>query len=160
MSAATAELVWAELAQVPDPELPVVSLVDLGVVHTVRVEGGTAAVELLPTFVGCPALELMRSAVAERLAPLAERVEVSVTFAEPWTSERISQEGRRKLREAGIAPPAGGPPLIQLRPLRAVPCPNCGATGTRLQNPFGSTQCRSQHWCPECRQPFEAFKPV
>lgn len=157
---ATAELVWAELAQVPDPELPVVSLVDLGVVHAVRVEEGTAVVELLPTFVGCPAIELMRAAVAERLAPLAERVEVSVTFAEPWTSERISPDGRRKLREAGIAPPAGGQPLLQLRPLRAVTCPNCGAAETRLENPFGSTLCRSMHWCPACRQPFEAFKPV
>jgi ring-1,2-phenylacetyl-CoA epoxidase subunit PaaD len=160
VSAATAELVWAELAQVPDPELPVVSLVDLGVVHAVRVEEGTALVELLPTFVGCPAIELMRAAVAERLAPLAERVEVKVTFAEPWTSERISPDGRRKLREAGIAPPAGGPPVLQLRPLRAVPCPNCGSSQTRLENPFSSTLCRSLHWCAACRQPFEAFKPV
>ena len=157
---AAPELVWAELAQVPDPELPVVSLVDLGVVRAVRVEGDTVVVELLPTFVGCPAIELMRAAVAERLAPLFGRVEVSVTFAEPWTSERISAEGRRKLREAGIAPPAGGPPLLQLRPLLAVACPNCGSAQTRLENPFGSTLCRSMHWCAECRQPFEAFKPI
>jgi ring-1,2-phenylacetyl-CoA epoxidase subunit PaaD len=166
---ALAELVWAELAEVPDPELPVVSVVDLGVVRRVAVDGATVTVELLPTFVGCPAIELMRSAVAERLARVAERVEVTVTFAEPWTSGRISPEGRRKLREAGIAPPDGtapgggdGPlPLIPLIPvLAAVPCPSCGSSDTRLENPFGSTLCRAMHWCAACRQPFEEFKPV
>jgi ring-1,2-phenylacetyl-CoA epoxidase subunit PaaD len=118
-------------------------------------------VELLPTFVGCPAIELMRSAVAERLAALAERVEVTVTFAEPWTSDRISHEGRRKLRDAGIAPPAGGLPLLTVIPvLTAVACPNCGSKDTRLENPFGSTLCRAMHWCASCRQPFEQFKPI
>jgi ring-1,2-phenylacetyl-CoA epoxidase subunit PaaD len=91
----TSELVWAELAEVPDPELPVVSVVDLGVVRRVEVDGATVRVELLPTFVGCPAIDLMRSAVAERLARVAERVEVSVSFAEPWTSERISATDTR-----------------------------------------------------------------
>jgi ring-1,2-phenylacetyl-CoA epoxidase subunit PaaD len=161
--------VWGELARVPDPEIPALSVVDLGIVHRVEAGEGTIRVQLLPTFVGCPAVELMRSAVAERLAPLAGRVEVEVTFAPPWTSDRISAEGRRKLRESGFAPPAlqaaEDRPLfetIRVRPAArgAVCCPWCGSRETRMDNPFGPTLCRAIHFCTACRQPFEEFKPV
>jgi phenylacetate-CoA oxygenase PaaJ subunit len=97
--------VWEALAEVPDPEIPVVSVVDLGLVHAVELDGPRLRVELLPTFVGCPALELIRRSVAERLAGMAPQVEVEMTFAVPWTSDRITAEGRRKLRESGFAPP-------------------------------------------------------
>jgi ring-1,2-phenylacetyl-CoA epoxidase subunit PaaD len=158
--------VWEALAEVPDPEIPVVSVVDLGLVHRVELDGGRLRVELLPTFVGCPALELIRRSVADRLAGMAPRVEVEMTFAVPWTSDRITAEGRRKLRESGFASPspaAAGEarPLfttIGVRPTAA--CPWCGSEDTTLENLFGPTLCRTLFWCNRCRQPFEQFKAV
>ena len=162
----TREAVWEALAEVPDPEIPVVSVVDLGLVHRVALEGERLRVELLPTFVGCPALELIRESVAARLAGMAPVVEVKMTFAEPWTSDRITAEGARKLRESGFAPPGparedGGRPLfatIAVRPSAA--CPWCGSADTTLENLFGPTLCRTLFWCNRCRQPFEQFKAV
>jgi ring-1,2-phenylacetyl-CoA epoxidase subunit PaaD len=142
-------------------------VVDLGLVHTVELDGERLRVELLPTFVGCPALELIRASVAERLAGMAPVVEVEMTFAVPWTSDRITAEGRRKLRESGFAPPgpaaAGGPgrPLfatIGMRPTAS--CPWCGSADTTLENLFGPTLCRTVFWCNRCRQPFEQFKAI
>jgi ring-1,2-phenylacetyl-CoA epoxidase subunit PaaD len=158
--------VWEALAEVPDPEIPAVSVVDLGLVHRVELGDGRLRVELLPTFVGCPALELIRGSVAERLAGMAPVVEVEMTFAVPWTSERITPEGRRKLRDSGFAPPAPAAagdarplfPTIPLRPRAA--CPYCGSADTRLENLFGPTLCRTLFWCNRCRQPFEQFKAV
>jgi ring-1,2-phenylacetyl-CoA epoxidase subunit PaaD len=160
------QAVWAALAEVPDPEIPVVSVVDLGMVRSVELDGGRLRVELLPTFVGCPALEVIREAVAARLAGMAPEVQVEMTFAEPWTSERITADGRRKLRESGFAPPGPQPhggdrPLfetIATRP-QAV-CPWCGSRDTALENPFGPTLCRAIFWCNRCRQPFEQFKAI
>jgi ring-1,2-phenylacetyl-CoA epoxidase subunit PaaD len=171
--------VWEALAEVPDPEIPVVSVVDLGLVHAVELDGGRLRVELLPTFVGCPALELIKASVAERLAGMAPEVEVEMTFAVPWTSDRITAEGRRKLRESGFAPP--GPtgdsagrslPIVGQRPTPSLPlvatittrpratCPWCGSADTALENLFGPTLCRTLFWCNGCRQPFEQFKAV
>jgi ring-1,2-phenylacetyl-CoA epoxidase subunit PaaD len=109
---AAAELerrVWDALAEVPDPEIPVVSVVDLGIVRSVEAGPERIRVEMLPTFVGCPALEVIRESIARRLAGMAPRVEVEPTFAEPWTSDRITPEGRRKLRDSGFAPPGPRP---------------------------------------------------
>ena len=162
----TREAVWEALAEVPDPEIPVVSVVDLGLVHRVALEGERLRVELLPTFVGCPALELIRRSVAERLARMAPQVEVEMTFAVPWTSDRITAEGRRKLRKSGFSPPgpaAGGDarPLFATIPLRpTAACPWCGSADTTLENLFGPTRCRTLFWCNRCRQPFEQFKAV
>jgi ring-1,2-phenylacetyl-CoA epoxidase subunit PaaD len=169
--------VWEALAEVPDPEIPVVSVVDLGLVHRVELDGERLRVELLPTFVGCPALELIRESVAARLAGMAPVVEVEMTFAVPWTSDRITAEGRRKLRESGFAPPPTGPtgptgdsagrnlPIVGLRPTPSLrrpqaTCPWCGSADTRLENLFGPTLCRTLFWCNRCRQPFEQFKAV
>jgi ring-1,2-phenylacetyl-CoA epoxidase subunit PaaD len=164
----TREAVLEALAEVPDPEIPVVSVVDLGLVHSVELDGERLRVELLPTFVGCPALELIRRSVAERLAGMAPVVEVEMTFAVPWTSDRITADGRRRLRESGFAPPGpsraaapGDRPLlatITTRP-RAT-CPFCGSADTAMENAFGPTLCRAIHWCRRCRQPFEQFKDV
>jgi ring-1,2-phenylacetyl-CoA epoxidase subunit PaaD len=140
--------VWAALAEVPDPAIPAVSVVDLGMVHSVELDGQRLQVQLLPTFVGCPALDLIRQAVAARLAGMAADIQVEMTFAEPWTSERITADGRRKLRESGFAPP------------RSAACPFCGSEDTRLDNPFGPTRCRAIFWCNHCRQPFEQFKAI
>ena len=163
MRTLTREAVWEALAEVPDPEIPVVSVVDLGLVHRVELDGERLRVELLPTFVGCPALELIRRSVADRLAGMAPRVEVEMTFAVPWTSDRITPHGRRKLRQSGFAPPgpADARPLfatIAMRPTAT--CPWCGSADTALENLFGPTLCRTVFWCNHCRQPFEQFKAV
>jgi len=123
-------------------------------------------VELLPTFVGCPAIDVMQQQIEERLRAMevADEVAVDVSFAEPWTSERISPEGRAKLRGSGFAPPVLiGPTFsgeeLQLAML-AAECPYCGSRNTTLENPFGPTLCRAIYHCANCRQPFEQFKTV
>ena len=151
--------VWAALAEVPDPEIPTVSVVDLGVIHRVERRDDTLRVELLPTFVGCPAIDVMREAVETRLAGMAPRLEVTVTFEEPWISDRITAEGRDKLRESGFAPPSpAGGQLLTVLPLAR--CPYCDSRHTRLENVFGPTLCRAIYYCADCRQPFERFKTV
>jgi ring-1,2-phenylacetyl-CoA epoxidase subunit PaaD len=157
--------VWAALHDVHDPEIPTLSVVDLGVVRRVEAGPGRVRVELLPTFVGCPAIEVMRGAVAERLSEFADDVRVEISFAEPWTSERISDEGRRVLRASGFAPPneSASRPSRELSVLPLMPvaeCPYCGSRNTTLENAFGPTQCRAIYHCAECRQPFEQFKEV
>ena len=153
---------WDVLREVPDPEIPAVSIVDLGLVRRVEVDAGTVRVEVLPTFVGCPAVDVIRHDIEERLKPLAARVEVDVTFAEPWSTERITPEGRRKLRDSGFAPPMPRPGdasnLVALLPVAR--CPYCDSRRTVLENAFGPTLCRSIYYCTDCRQPFEQFKSV
>ena len=160
------EAIWDALAEVSDPEIPAISLVDLGVIRSVQLDGGRLTVELLPTFVGCPAIEVMRRDVAERLRGMADEVEVRISFAEPWTSERISVRGREQLRASGFAPPVriGPAPahddLAELSMLPVAICPYCGSRNTTLENPFGPTLCRAIYHCADCRQPFEQFKTV
>jgi ring-1,2-phenylacetyl-CoA epoxidase subunit PaaD len=151
--------VWDALAEIADPEIPAISLVDLGVIGAVSVGPERIHVELLPTFVGCPAIEVMRSRIGERLGALgiADRVEVEVSFATPWTSERISDEGRERLRRSGFAPPVM---TDELGVLPIAECPYCGSRNTALDNPFGPTLCRAIYHCADCRQPFEQFKRV
>jgi ring-1,2-phenylacetyl-CoA epoxidase subunit PaaD len=155
--------VWAALAEIPDPEIPVLSLVDLGVVRDVRVDGDCVRIELTPTFLGCPALDVMREQTAERIEALGAPAEVEVVLDGSWSTDRITPEGRAKLREAGFAPPApraaGEPGLVQLQS-KIFRCPYCGSNETRLENIFGPTPCRSLRYCTSCRQPFEQFKTL
>jgi ring-1,2-phenylacetyl-CoA epoxidase subunit PaaD len=155
--------VWDALAEIPDPEIPVISLVDLGVVRDVEVEGARVRVEFTPTFLGCPALEVMRDAMAQKVRDLGGEPEVAVVSDDPWSTDRITPAGREKLRAAGAAPPAprspGAPTLVQLQSA-VFRCPYCGSTETRLENIFGPTPCRSLRYCERCRQPFEQFKTV
>jgi ring-1,2-phenylacetyl-CoA epoxidase subunit PaaD len=156
--------VWAALDDVHDPEIPTISVVDLGVVRSVTTGAGEIRVELLPTFVGCPAIEVMRSAVEDRLSDFAASVQVDISFAEPWTTERITPNGRAALRAAGFAPPAAvqnaGQLLSVLPILPVAECPYCGSRETTLENAFGPTQCRAIYHCANCLQPFEQFKEV
>jgi ring-1,2-phenylacetyl-CoA epoxidase subunit PaaD len=158
------QIVLAALDEVPDPEIPAVSIVELGMIGSIDVGSDEIVVELLPTFVGCPALDVIRSTISERLAEFGRRVVVDVSFATPWSSDRISPAGREKLRASGFAPPAPVRPGRELPMLDAasspVACPYCGSLKTTLENVFGPTQCRSIRHCAECRQPFESFKPV
>lgn len=159
----TEAAVWAALADVKDPEIPPVSVVDMGMVSAVRVEAGQVAIDMTPTFVGCPALGIIRRDVMERVAlvPGVTGVEVSFVFDPPWTSERITPEGRERLKSFGIAPPMREQPGGGLINLDEVPpCPYCGSTDTHMENLFGPTACRSICYCDGCRQPFEAMKTV
>ena len=143
--------VRAALAEVPDPELPVASIVDLGMVDRASVEDGRIAVDLLPTFIGCPALELIERAVTDRLSTFGLAVDVAFTRRVSWTSDRITAAGRDRLRAAGIAPPSDP---------SSVRCPWCDSPRVVMDGAFGPTQCRSLFYCRECRQPFEALKPI
>ena len=159
----TERQIWEALAEIPDPEIPVVSLVDLGVVRGVSVEGSRVRIEFTPTFLGCPALEVMRDAMAARVSDLGAEPDVEVVLDDSWSTDRITPEGREKLRAAGFAPPAprsaGTPQLVQLQSA-IFRCPYCGSTETRLENIFGPTPCRSLRYCASCRQPFEQFKTI
>jgi ring-1,2-phenylacetyl-CoA epoxidase subunit PaaD len=159
----TEQQVWAALAEIPDPEIPVISLVDLGVIRSVDVSEQHVRVEFTPTFLGCPALEVMRDAMTERIAALGAEPDVQVVTHDAWSTERITPEGREKLRASGFAPPTprtnGGPKLIQLQS-NAFRCPYCGSRDTSLENIFGPTPCRSVRYCRACRQPFEQFKTL
>jgi len=159
----SAERVWEALADVPDPEIPVISLVDLGVVRDVEVDEERVRVEFTPTFLGCPAVDVMRDRMEEAVRALGGEPQIDVVLDDSWSTDRITPEGRRKLRESGFAPPApreaAGPTLVQLQS-HAFRCPYCGSTDTRLENIFGPTPCRSIRWCASCRQPFEQFKTI
>jgi ring-1,2-phenylacetyl-CoA epoxidase subunit PaaD len=157
----TVERVWEALGEIPDPEIPAVSLVDLGLVRAVAVEGDKVRVEFTPTFLGCPAVEVMREQMARRIKELGAEAEIEVA-AEGWSSDRITAEGRRKLEECGFAPPArGAAPTTLLQVQEIVSrCPYCGSEDTRLENLFGPTPCRSIRYCASCRQPFEQFKAI
>ena len=175
VSAATRDVrevvVWSALGEVADPEIPAVSVVELGVIggfaFESRPEGGERLiVKLLPTFVGCPAVDVMQQQIGERLRALdlVDEVRVDVSFAEPWTSDRITPEGRAKLRESGFAPPVRIGPSFTGEELQVIlataECPYCGSQNTTLENPFGPTLCRAIYHCADCRQPFEQFKTV
>ena len=153
----TADQVWAAFEEIPDPEIPVVSLVDLGVIRSVDVHDGHVRVEFTPTFLGCPALEVMKRALEESVRGLGAEPQVQVVNDDSWGTDKITPEGREKLRAAGFAPPA--PRLVQLQS-QVHRCPYCGSTETKLENLFGPTPCRSLRYCTSCRQPFEQFKTI
>jgi ring-1,2-phenylacetyl-CoA epoxidase subunit PaaD len=161
------ERVWDELSRIADPEIPAISLVDLGVIGSVAIGDGAVSVRLLPTFVGCPAIGVMQELISERVGALglAERVDVEISFDPPWTSDRISAEGRERLRLSGFAPPHIGPAVVggdlsELTILSVAECPYCGSRNTSMENAFGPTLCRAIYHCADCRQPFEQFKRV
>ena len=159
----TVDLVWEALAEIPDPEIPTISLVDLGVVRDVAVEDDRVRVEFTPTFLGCPALEVMRDQMADSIRALGGEPDVQVILDDSWSTDRITPAGREKLRRSGFAPPAPReatpPQLVQLQSA-AFKCPYCGSKDTRLENIFGPTPCRSIRYCASCRQPFEQFKTI
>ena len=169
--------VWQMLQDIPDPEIPPVSIVDLGMVRGVDWDGATDSalvVRLTPTYSGCPATDLIIGAVRERLlAGGVPHVDVRLELSPAWSTDWITAEGRRKLREYGIAPPdalrqatpaqavvniAGISPLR--RAAGTVTCPRCGATNTRLVSQFGSTACKAHYVCNDCLEPFDFMKPL
>ena len=176
----TADAVWEKFAEIPDPEIPVVSLVDLGVIRSVDVQEGRVRVQFTPTFLGCPALEAMKRALEESVRELGAEPDVEVVNDDSWGTDKITAAGREKLRAAGFAPPAprplaakggqisrpgaggfaaGASSLVQLQS-HVHRCPYCGSTNTTLENLFGPTPCRSLRYCNGCLQPFEQFKTI
>jgi ring-1,2-phenylacetyl-CoA epoxidase subunit PaaD len=158
----TVEQVWAALEEIPDPEIPVISLVDLGVVKRVEVEGASVRIDFTPTFMGCPALDTMQRAMVDKVERLGAEAEVRVVLDDSWSTDKITAAGKEKLRAAGFAPPAPrSAGKLELVPLqRGFRCPYCGSTDTALENIFGPTPCRSIRYCNACRQPFEQFKTI
>ena len=152
---------WAALDSVADPEVPVVSVVELGMIGDVRIESEVLHVDVTPTFAGCPAIDLIRTEIKTALAAIDEATAlVRVTFDPPWTTDRISADGRRELTEFGIAPPGERATGCEMPAIESIQCPNCQSDDTRLESIFGPTLCRSIHYCDACRQSFEHFKAV
>lgn len=151
------------LKDVKDPEIPVLSLVDLGVITDVLIgENGHVTVKMTPTFAGCPAMDYMKQDVEEKLTEHGlEDHEVIVSFENSWNSNKISDEGRKKLKEFGLAPPPVHDNLIvDIDIISHATCPNCGSENTMMKTPFGPTLCRSIHYCKDCKETFEQFKPI
>jgi ring-1,2-phenylacetyl-CoA epoxidase subunit PaaD len=157
---------WAVLDRVPDPEVPALSLRDLGIVREVRADDGGLQVVLTPTYSGCPATEVIERSVIDALdAAGLGPTRVTMQRAPAWTTDWISEAGKRKLREYGIAPPGPvapgqGAAIRILRRAEAVACPRCGSAHTERLSAFGSTACKALHRCLDCREPFEHFKPI
>jgi len=156
---ASVERVREVLAQVTDPEIPVLTIADLGVLREIAVDGRRIVVTVTPTYSGCPAMDEIRADVRAALAAHGwHDVEVRTVLAPAWTTDWMTEDGRRKLEEYGIAPPGrvAGPVLVQLRP--RVGCPQCGSSDTEEMTRFGSTSCKSMWRCRSCREPFDHFK--
>ncbi|MBS1489646.1 MAG: phenylacetate-CoA oxygenase subunit PaaJ [Bacteroidetes bacterium] len=152
-------LKWLE--EVKDPEIPVLSLVDLGVITDVVIKNDQVEIEMTPTFVGCPALDYMKNEVEAvlRTKGIAQPV-VRVSFKKPWSSDRISEKGKAALKKFGIAPPTAAHLFTDLEILEPAACPRCNGHHTELRNPFGPALCRAIYYCHDCREAFQQFKPV
>lgn len=165
LESARVERAWAVLDGVPDPEVPVLSVCDLGLVREV-IDDGELQVVLTPTYSGCPATEVIEASVRAALdAAGLGPVRIQTRLAPAWTTDWISDDGRRKLREYGIAPPgpvhaAQGVPIRLIARAPRIPCPQCGSGDTERLSAFGSTACKALYRCISCREPFEHFKPI
>jgi len=152
---------WHTLRDVPDPEIPVISVVDLGIVRDIRENEGVLEVDLTPTYSGCPATQVIEDAVREALTEKGfERFEITTVLSPPWSTEMISEEAKEKLRDYGIAPPAQE--SIDKQALmgepRMIVCPNCQSNNTKMVSQFGSTPCKAHFKCIDCLEPFDYFK--
>lgn len=156
------EEILKALEDVKDPEIPAISIVELGVVTGININNENFVnITLTPTFAGCPALKYMEDMVKERIEKLnVKGIEVKTNFDVQWNSDMISEKGREMLKKHGLAPPPLHNGLVQIEILNNVKCPYCESTDTILKTPFGSALCRSIHYCNNCKQAFEQFKPV
>lgn len=149
------------LEEVKDPEIPVLSLLDLGVITDVHIDGAHVRVEMTPTFAGCPAIAYMQQEVKEVLNSHGiQEVEVNVSFDTQWNSNMISENGRKALKNYGLAPPPKHNLIVDIDIIAYAHCPYCQSKDTIMKSPFGPTLCRSLHYCNNCLQAFEQFKPI
>ena len=165
-SSGTTARAWEILAGVADPEIPVISVVDLGIVRDVREEGGALEVTVTPTYSGCPATQVIEASIRRALAEAGFDATVRTSLAPAWTTDWMTAAGRDKLARFGIAPPGPCAPdaPVPIRLFRTAPtavaCPHCGAADTERLAEFGSTACKALYRCRECREPFDYFKPI
>ena len=165
MNQVTQDQVYLALAKVRDPEIPMLSVLDLGIIRKVEIASSIVSIKVTPTYSGCPALKLIEDSIVEtlRLEGLPN-VKIERAFSPAWSSDWISAEGRKKLKEFGIAPPLpcseNNDLLVLIKPKapQNVPCPFCDSLETNLQSNFGSTACKALYYCKICKQPFEYFK--
>ncbi|MFN5149783.1 MAG: 1,2-phenylacetyl-CoA epoxidase subunit PaaD [Flavobacteriia bacterium] len=156
----TEKEIWSYLEEVSDPEIPVLTVVDLGVVRSVKIDGQKCHVTITPTYSGCPAMKMIEEQIIEKLNEKGiDEVSVDLVLSPAWTTDWISESGREKLREYGIAPPENevDKSVLFAEPT-VVPCPLCGSRNTRMISLFGSTACKAQYQCNECLEPFDYFK--
>jgi len=157
----TEEKILHWLEEVKDPEIPVLNLIDLGVITGVDIVDSHVKVSMTPTFAGCPAIDYMKKDVIRVLHEKGiENVEVEVSFKSQWNSNMITDKGRKALEEFGLAPPPRHNFIIDIDILQHVKCPYCRSEDTEIKSPFGPTLCRSIHYCNGCKQAFEQFKPI
>ena len=161
----TAEQAWKVLARVADPEIPVISVTELGIVREVRARAQAIEVVVTPTYSGCPATEVIERSIVDALREAgASDVRVQTRLAPAWTTDWITPEAQEKLRRYGVAPPGGGAAGAgAIQPIGFVPrvdCPLCGSRNTERLSAFGATACKALYRCRDCREPFEHFKPI
>ncbi|HOX83177.1 MAG TPA: phenylacetate-CoA oxygenase subunit PaaJ [Chryseolinea sp.] len=161
MKTLTTDTIYNWLEEVKDPEIPVLSLVDLGIITNVTITKGAVHIEMTPTFVGCPALDIMKEEIAAVLKNKGiEEVSIEVNFRDAWSSDKISTKGKQALKEFGLAPPPSNALFTDLEILEQARCPRCDGDNTEMRTPFGPTLCRSIHFCHDCKEAFEQFKPL
>jgi ring-1,2-phenylacetyl-CoA epoxidase subunit PaaD len=151
---------WAAAAAVPDPEVPCVTVADLGILRWVRLQDGLAVAGVSPTYSGCPAVLAIELAIEAALRDAGFEPRIERLLSPPWTTDWITAEGREKLRAYGIAPPVAGAGKASLFQAAQVSCPRCGSGDTERLSEFGSTACKAQYRCCACREPFDYFKCI
>ena len=153
--------IWKELEEIADPEIPVLTLVEMKVIRSVRVQDDQVTVVISPTYVGCPAVDAMKEEIRNRLNALGcAQIHIETTFTPPWSTEMLDETTREKLRSFGIAPPARNKGDLAATLAMPVPCPFCHSEETHLESSFGPTLCRQIYYCDSCRQSFDRFKPL
>lgn len=161
MTILSKEEIYKLLEEVMDPEIPTISLVDLGIVTDVQADEKRIMVTLTPTFSGCPALKVMEELVSEKIKTVFDgTIEVRTNYDQQWHTDLITEKGRRMLLKHGLAPPPKHEGYLELEVLSDLACPRCGSRHTEMRSPFGPTLCRSLHYCKNCLNAFEGFKPL
>jgi len=156
-----AKTIWSILETVSDPEIPALSVVDMGIVREVEWEGEQLLISITPTYSGCPAMRMIESEIMKAFNTEGVKASVRRVLSPAWTTEWLSEKGRQMLIESGIAPPAPAQGSVELRlPADGITCPFCASQDTELVSEFGSTACKSLHRCRACGSPFDYFKPL
>lgn len=159
----TENQIWQWLEDVSDPEIPVLTVVDLGVVREVDLSGDHPVVKITPTYSGCPAMNEIEQNILQKLKEEGvDKVEVKTILSPPWTTDWMTEKGKQKLQEYGIAPPEGSSAdkSVLFGKPKQVQCPHCGSRNTKMVSQFGSTACKSLYKCLDCKEPFDYFKCI
>ncbi|NGP88498.1 1,2-phenylacetyl-CoA epoxidase subunit PaaD [Fodinibius halophilus] len=160
------EDIWELISEVTDPEIPVLTIVDLGIARDVEYKDGTFVIRITPTYSGCPAMQAIEKEIEKKLRLNGiDNFEIKTDFSETWTTDWMTEDAKKRLKEYGIAPPGKTEKVDNfLKSLESsgdhVPCPYCDSENTEIQSEFGSTACKAQYYCRDCNEPFEHFKCI